>query len=80
MDSLGLFPKRKIWDSGGGGSVGETVSECMLTNVATASALDQLLLYRDVFAGTKKYHGHLPGHEGQFNAADWGKCCSNALL
>lgn len=67
-------------DSGGGGSVEETVGECMLTNIATACALDQLLLYSDVLAGTKKYLGHLPGHESQFKAADWDKCCSNALL
>ena len=41
LDNLGLLPKRKIWDSGGGGRVGETVSECMRTNIATACALDQ---------------------------------------
>lgn len=45
MDNLGLLSERKIWDSGGGGSVGETVSECMLANIARACALNQLLLY-----------------------------------
>lgn len=80
MDNLRLLPKGKIWDSGGRGSVGETMSEWMLTNIATACALDWLLLYSDVFVGTKKYLEHLQGHKSQFNAADWGKCCSNAWL
>lgn len=34
-----LLPKRKIWDSGGGGSVGETVSLHMPMNIGTACAL-----------------------------------------
>ena len=41
---------------------------------------DQLLLYSDAVARTKKYLGYLPGHGSQFSAADWGKCCCNALL
>lgn len=58
----------------------EGVTECMPTNVATACALDQVLLYSEVLDRTKKYLGHLPGHEIQFNAADRAKRCSNALL
>lgn len=59
----------------------EGVNECMLTNIAIVRAFDQLLLYSGVCARTKKHLGHhLPGHGSQLHAADWGKCCSNALL
>lgn len=38
-------------------------SECMLTNIAKACALDRLLLHSDVFARRMKYSGHLLRHE-----------------
>lgn len=39
MDNLKLLPNRKIWDSGGGGSVGDTANVHMLMNIGTASVL-----------------------------------------
>lgn len=72
MDNLKLLPKRKIWDSGGGRSVGETVSVHVLLNIGTECALTRYYHAVMYLPGQRNRLGiYLPGHKSQFNAADW---------